>query len=56
VLTWLRFVVGTGNTDDPKPKIFDGPHHPNELIQIHRLRDIAVGVQVVTLEDILFVL
>jgi hypothetical protein len=42
--------------DDPEPKIFDGSHHPNELIQIHRLRDIAVGVKVVTLQDILLVL
>src|SRR5688572_30272258 len=42
--------------DDAEPEIFDRLHYPDELIQIDRLRDIAVGVQVITLQHVLFIL
>jgi hypothetical protein len=37
-----------------EPELLDSPHHRTELVQIHGLRNVTVGVEVVGLENILF--
>jgi hypothetical protein len=45
-----RFVKG----HDCKPEILDGPHHLDELVDTDGFLDVAIGMKVVTLEDVLF--
>jgi hypothetical protein len=39
--------------NNAEPEIFDGPHHLDKLLEINRLVDIAVGVQIVGPQNIL---
>ena len=41
---------------DPEPEVLDRFHYRDELVQIHRLGDVTIGVEVVALQHVLFVL
>src|SRR4029079_17646374 len=38
---------------DGQPEVFDGAHYRDELLQVHGLADVAVGVEVVAGQDVL---
>lgn len=37
-----------------KPEVFDGPDYRHKLVEVHRLGDIAVSVEVIGLREVLF--
>ena len=39
--------------DDGQPKLFNRSHYPDELIETDRFGDVAVGVEVIRLENVL---
>ena len=43
-------------SDDGQPEILNGFYHAEELLQIDGFRDVAVGVKIVTPENVLFCL
>jgi hypothetical protein len=44
----------SGELDDGQPKILDVIHHGDELLEIDGLGDVAVGVEVVGFQNVLF--
>ena len=42
-----------GQSDDVKPEMFDGSNDSHELLQIHRLSNIAVGVEIIGVGQVL---
>ena len=37
-----------------KPEVFDGPDYRHKLLEVYRLRDIAVSVKIIGLRKVLF--
>src|SRR6218665_624228 len=42
-----------GQAHHGQPEVVDGTHHGDELLQIHGLVDVAIGVQIVGAQDVL---
>src|SRR4051794_39206581 len=51
--SFISLLRAPGQLDDGEPEVLDRADHGDELIELDRLGDIAVGVQVVGAEDVL---
>lgn len=49
-------ILGSSVAHDPEAEVLDRFHDRHELVQIHRLGNVPIGVEVVALQHVVFVL